>query len=788
MFRKINVKQIGLINAFIAIISIVILPAWSNAAVYSLRIDSRQISNHSIEGSKYGSYEILKGVVFFQLDPDDPANSMITDLRHAPLNTQGMIEFSAEFELHKPLDAQAGNHKLIYFASNRGRKIGSGFFSVYLDYNWLYSKGYSYVWCGWNADVPPDSSLLNIFLPIASKNGKPIQGEVYSELISFSNDTVNSMPIVWGNSLAYPPIDLDDPSARLSMRQYRNDEPIIIDRNQWRFASFESEHLIPDSMSVYLEDGFIPGFLYELVYTAKNSMLSGLGMAAIRDLVSFLRYESSDINENPNPLYAFIDHTLAWGHSQSGRLLNHFVYKNFNSDEEGRIVLDGVMCNCAGAGKGMFNSRFAQTTRHGSHHEDHLYPVDFFPFAGIPQYDPVTGKTGDAFKWARESACMPKMIYLNSSTDYWTRAASLLHTDVEGTNDLQIAEDIRIYLVSGIAHTDNKMAIPGRALLIALDDWVSSGIDPPESKVPKISDATLVNINEWNDRFPDIPDLIKPESYYNPYVLDMGKRWDSLGIADKVPPEILGRYVCLVPQVDSNGNEISGIQLADVEVCLATYTGWRMRNPSFSNSLQRNNGQVWPLPYSTESNHEGDPRLPISSKYKSGSEYLDQYDRSLQKLTDQGFLLNEDQAWLLEKARLRSRIIPDLRPIDELALEFGADSAFNYFIKLWQAELAWITFTGSPNNLRDGINTKGYELMIANEPQSAKELFSLNTMIFDNYANGWDSLAECFYLMNKPGKALTCYKKVLELQPSNDRARTMIDQIEREINQTNPEP
>ena len=229
------------------------------------------------------------------------------------------------------------------------------------------------------------------------------------------------------------------------------------------------------------------------------------------------------------------------------------------------------MLNCPGAGKGLFNSRFAQFTRHGSQHEDNLFPIDFFPFATVKQDDPISGKIGDAFDEARKSGFMPKMMIINSSTDYWTRAASLLHTDVEGKTDIEIDSEVRIYSIAGYTHVDSRIGIIGRALLTALDQWVSFGIEPPVSRIPKISNGTLVSLDEFKKNFPDIPNIIMPESFYQPLRLDMGPRWETDGIADNVPPKIGKPYVCLVPQVDKDGNEIAGIQLPAVQLSLATF-------------------------------------------------------------------------------------------------------------------------------------------------------------------------------------------------------------------------
>jgi hypothetical protein len=267
----------------------------------------------------------------------------------------------------------------------------------------------------------------------------------------------------------------------------------------------------------------------------------------------------------------------------------------------------------------------------------------------VEQKDPVTGITGDVFARARKAGFIPKMMFINSSTDYWTRAASLLHTDVEGREDLEIDSQVRIYAIAGRAHVDDRIGILGRALLTALDQWVSFGIEPPESQIPKISDGTLVSLEEYKKKFPEIPDIIMPESFYQPLRLDMGSRWDSEGIADNAPPIVGKPYVSLVPQVDKDGNELAGIRLPEVEVPLATYVGWRMRPLSYSNSLGRNTGRIFPFPQIPEK-QKSDPRQPITERYASKEDYLYRVNKSLLRLQQQRLLLDEDFTKLVMEA------------------------------------------------------------------------------------------------------------------------------------------
>ncbi len=640
-----------------------LIPTAVSAEVVKVEITGREVVSGLPELIQTGPYEVIKGIIYLEVDPEHPANQQIVDLKLAPRNGRGNVEFSTDFELHKPVDAEQGNRRLMYFVNNRGNKLGNWHFNHEAGKNWLYSRGYSYLWCGWNCDVIESDRLLNIHVPVITDNGRTVTGRIYSEVISFSDDVTYSQPLVWGGSLAYPPETMDNSRATLTKRQYRGEEPVAIPDDGWAFARLEKGKVIPDPGYLYIKEGFTPGWLYDLVYTARDPKVTGLGLAAIRDVVSFFKYEKADRDGFANPLAGVIEHTYAWGHSQSGRLLNHFVYQNFNGDEKERIVFDGIMANSPGAGKGQFNSRFAQFTRHGSHHEDNLYPIDFFPLATVGQQDPVTGERKDAFHEARDSGFMPKMMFINSSTDYWTRAASLLHTDVEGKKDIEIGRDVRIYAIAGRAHTDSRIGIVGRALLTALDEWVSLGTEPPASQIPTISDGTLVTLEEFKKSFPRIPNVIMPGSFYQPYRLDPGPRWEQAGIADNVPPQAGPKFVCLVPQVDQDGSEIAGIRLPEIEAPLATYTGWSMRNPSFSNSLRRNAGTMWPLPRTAEERRQkGDPRESILERYPAKRDYLLEVSKCLLNLKTRRLLLDEDVRMLLMEAA-QTTVWPDVSPV-----------------------------------------------------------------------------------------------------------------------------
>jgi hypothetical protein len=311
------------------------------------------------------------------------------------------------------------------------------------------------------------------------------------------------------------------------------------------------------------------------------------------------------------------------------------------------------MPHVSGGGKGQFNYRFAQTTRHGSHHEDNLYPSDFFPFNTVEQYDPVTGRRGDGLARPRKSGFLPKIFFTGSSTEYWTRSASLIHTDVEGKKDADIDPNVRMYFVAGLTHGDRRYGPVGRALLTALDEWVSQGIEPPESQLPRIADGTLVSLETYRNSFPKIPGVKTPECFFIPFRLDPGPCWHTEGIADNVPPKVGPRYGNLVPQVDSDGNEIAGIHLPDIAVPLATNVGWRVRpqgSPA-AGTLERWAGSQWPFQRTAEERKaKGDPRMSILERYPTKGDYLAKVAQCLLYLRRRRFLLDEDVTNLLQQA------------------------------------------------------------------------------------------------------------------------------------------
>jgi hypothetical protein len=640
------------------------------------------------DGQSFGStgpYETIRGRLRLQVDPDGPANERIADLKLAPRNADGRVEFWSDFFLLKPVDPLRGNRRILYDVNNRGNKLALWSFNggertnspsttAHAGDGFLMRQGYSVLWCGWNGDVVEDGNdRLLVGLPTAQKDGKPVRGKIHLEIsVDEPRQSWTFGWSPWGVAAAYPTVDIDDPQAVLTMRPTRAEPARHVPRDQWAFGRWEGESAVSDPTSLFVGEGLRPGWLYDLVYTAEAPRVAGLGLAAIRDCVSFFRYAQADAAGTKNPLAESIEAAYVFGISQSGRLVNQFIYDGFNSDEKDRMVFDAAIAHVAGAGRGLFNHRFGLATLYGTQHRDNLVPSESFPMATVPTRDPATGRTGDLLARARAKSHVPKLFFIQTSTEYWSRGASLLHTDVEGERDVAIDPNVRIYLVAGAQHLGGGPPTRGicqnprnilddrppilRALLVAMDRWVGENQEPPPSRYPRIEDGTLVPVETFRSAFPAIPGVNTPSQCYTPSRLDFGPQWEEHGVADIVPPRVGQPYRTLVPQVDADGNELAGIRLPDVAVPLGTFTGWNLRAAEYGaeGQLSGLDGSYLAFARTAEERRQmSDPRPAVHERYPTRAAYLTQYLKAVLQLQQEGFLIPEDALKLLRTAAER---------------------------------------------------------------------------------------------------------------------------------------
>jgi hypothetical protein len=570
----------------------------------------------------------------------------------------------------QPKNPKKGNGSLLLEIPNRGHSrivalLDGGDWDVTSDAGdaWLLRNGYSFVSLGWQWDAV-GSDALRLYAPIARENGSTITGLLRGDLMP--SKVMEEIPLghlILGNigGSEYPVATPDDPRNTLSVRDSREAKRTLIPRAKWQFAHAVNGKLEPSNRYLHLDSGFQPGKIYEYVYVVADPIIAGLCFAAVRDFADYAKHHSEAVIPAAR--------VFGEGISQNGRFLRDFLYQGFNASEEGRIALDGVLAHVAGAGRGSFNYRFAQPSRDAQPTSSVFFPTDIFPFTDQPENDEITGKLGGLLDRATAEKVVPKIFFSNTSYEYWGRAASLIHTTADGMRDARISPNVRIYQFTGLQHFSGpfppakgagdlsgqqpQSPLPvkyfWRAMVANMDAWVRSSALPPDSSYPKISDRTLVPLQKYV--FPSIPKVNPPQEANEAYRLDYGPNWRE-GILTLQPPVVGERFPVLVPQVDSDGNELSGVRLPEITVPLATYTPWNLRDPSIGGPEQRISfeGSYLPFPKTAEQRRTAkDPRKSITERYANREDYLERYRRALDDLVQRHWILPEDRAALTQR-------------------------------------------------------------------------------------------------------------------------------------------
>ena len=612
-----------------------------------------------------GTYTQVEGTAHFAVDPLHPANETVADITLAPRNGQGLVEFSSDFRILRPDDPSKGNGRLLLDVLNRGKALalrninsapdvapdapldpGNGF---------LMRQGYTVAWCGWQHDVPDTPGLLRIQVPEALEDGKPVSGRV---VVTFQPNSPTDVQYVSDRlHRAYPANKLEDWESVMTVQDDEDAREHVIPRKQWWFARLEDGRLIPDPCHVHLEGGFQPGKVYQVIYTTTGAPVAGLGLVATRDIASHLRFEAE----------GGLEHAYAFGVSQSGRFLRSFLYHGLNYDESGRAVFDGLMPHVAGGKRGEFNQRFAQPSSQATRSVNSL-----FPFADSPQTDPDTGLTDGLLSRLASQGELPKVMNTYTSSEYWAGHGALVHTDIEGTHDLEPPDAVRVYAFAGTqhalgglpladtdpvdgyrgAHTFNCLDYRAllRAALVNLDRWVSYGEAAPPSQYPRIADGTAVSPAAVAPGLEAVPGVRLPSPVRKFTRLDFGP---DPGVPSVVPANVGREFPCLVSQVDADGNEVAGIRLPLVSVPLASHLGWNRRHADIGGEGQTlstggaSGGTLRgsSIPFAAtraERESSGDPRPSIEERYESRQAFLDHIEANARQLVSDGYLLEED--------------------------------------------------------------------------------------------------------------------------------------------------
>jgi TonB family protein len=617
-----------------------------------------------------GAYERITGKIYFSVAVTNPHNQRIVDLANAVNLKNGEVEFSADLVAVRPKDPRKGNGSLLLEVPNRGRArilslVDGGDQDLEKDAGdaWLLRRGFTVVSLGWQWDAAGDDAL-RLYAPVAKENGKTIMGLLRGDLMPskpMAEISLGHLILGMMGGSEYPVAAPNDPRNVLTVRDSREAPRTVIPRSEWQFAHTVDGKVVASDRHIHLNAGFQPGKIYEYVYVVADPVVAGVGLAAIRDFASYVKHAPDGVTP--------AQRVYGEGISQNGRFLREMIYQGFDTDEEGRLALDGVLAHVAGAGRGSFNYRFAQPSRDAQPTSSVSFPTDIFPFTDEPEKDPVTGETCGLLDRATADKALPKIFFSNTSYEYWGRVAALIHVSADGRRDAAISDHVRIYHFTGLQHfsgpfppqkgsgdllgQEPQSPLPiryfWRAMIANMDAWVRDDRPPPASSYPKLSDGTLVPLREY--AFPAIPGVNKPTEANAAYHLDFGPEMKNR-ILSTQPPKVGEAFPVLVPQVDADGNERDGVRLPEFAAPLATYTGWNLRDASIGAPDQRVSfeGSYIAFPKTAADREKmGDPRKSIAERYANREEYLSKYKSALDDLVKQRWILEEDRPAVLER-------------------------------------------------------------------------------------------------------------------------------------------
>jgi hypothetical protein len=641
------------------------------------RITRIQILNRTIAFGGYsfagvGQYEVITGIASGEVNPTNPQNSLITDIQLAPKNANGNVEYQHNFYILKPLDLNKGNRKMMYEPPNRGGKTYQTLNNTpsggndpaaltdpaVLKDSFLWTRGYTTVWSGWEHNLGALTGFTaTASFPVARNPGNAtITGPSYEYIVT-GNATF---------TLQYAAASATQgaPDAVLTHRVHLNDTPQVVPNTGWAYTD-------GNRTAIKLTTGnFVNNDIYEFSYIAKDPIVNGLGLAAIRDFNSFLRFSTQDDLGTSNPIFGYVDRIYTETSSQPGRTLNDFVHLGFNEDENHKKVFDGMMQWIA-AGDGLnMNYRWSQTKRTNRNRQDLLYLEGLYPFANVPTFDPISNTSDWRYKKCEQTNTCPLAMEFYSANEYWVKAGSLMSTDPTGAEDLPDHPMARLYLLSSKQHggagnpasrgscqqflNPLDSAPVQRAMWIDLDEWSTRGVRPPNSQVPKLRDGTLVPpLPQSAVGFPSIPGVTYTGLKTTRYRLNYGPDFYQTFIPTINPPVITPPYEdnpangpiypSYVPKTDSDGNDIAGIRLPELVVPLATYTGWGLRSGPWANDGCEASGQYIPFAATMAARvAAGDPRPSVQERYPSWGLYRTQVIKAVDDLVRNRFLICDD--------------------------------------------------------------------------------------------------------------------------------------------------
>ena len=663
-----------------------------------------------------GPYTVITGIVHGRLLPSHADNAGIVDIASAPTDAGGYVDYTTDVVILRPKTAATARRVLFYDVVNRGNKLGMASFvgggtlttgaPPDATFPSLLSAGSTVVWSGWQGNIAQTgagaTASVGVTFPVAANaDGSSITGLSREEFIpDYAGGDPATIP------LSYLPASTTDLSevtftARQSWRDADGKESYAapsVPVTTWNYVTNAngtvSVQFTPPATVPAPDGSSVPpdaGTIYSFIYRAKDPTVSGIGFAAVRDLVSFLKNADADGQGNANPVADLkaaacaagtgcaaspttnFDIAIGEGISQSGRFLRDFLYQGFNKDGNGAKVFDGLMPIIPAGRRTWTNVRFAQGGRWSKQHEDHWMPGDQFPFTYGVTTDPVSGATDGLMKSCLASTTCPNIMQIDGSFEWWGGRASLVVTDGAG-HDISLPDNVRYYLVSGTQHGGGAGVTTGivtepaagsmcqfaaspvsetpveRALIPALENWVVKGTAPPPSQYPTVAAGTLVAPDRTSTGFPDLSDVTVPSGAAatpTPLSLAYTGFINQLYVTDygnAAPvPDLARQYDVLVPKVDANGNDVSGILMPELAVPVATYAGWNIRGQGHAiGDGCSSTGSAIPFAVSPATKAAADPRTTLAQLYTGRADYQAKFGAVADSLVSQGYLTQLD--------------------------------------------------------------------------------------------------------------------------------------------------
>jgi hypothetical protein len=679
------------------------LPSGVCADVTRITIDAARSTMSGYKGGSSGpagDYQRLVGLAYGELDPASARNRIIQDIELAPRNARGMVEYQAPFTLVAPVDGARASGLLFYEVVNRGnegtqRFLGGG--AGEDGEQFLMSRGAIILRSGWQGDLPPlhpggwGGKTYALKVPIArNPDGSSITGKILHQFVNVSGST--SPLVVLQHPLPYLPATLETTAATLTSTAALNNDgrtaPLTpISSADWAWADCTTTAFPgrPDPTRVCLREGFSPGLLYQLVFTAKDPLVLGIGFAATRDIISYLRHSGAASAGAANPIRGRVGRVVAMGSSQTGQFVRTFIGLGFNEDESGRIVWDGAIPNIAGRQLGL-NVRFALPDGTATH-----YVPDGQGPLWWDRWDDTLRKGGPAglLDRCRLSATCPRIFETFGSAELWGLRMSPGLVGTTGRADIPLPQQVRRYYFPGTAHAGGPGGFdtaPGeppvspmgpcvlppnpnpesdtlRALVVALDEWLVRGTEPPKSRYPLLADGTLVKATRREVGFPQLPGVPFFDDFANPqFDYDFGPGFrdaDVSGILSVLPPAVKHVIPALVAAVNRDGNETVGVQSVLHQAPLGTYLGWNVTASGFFKG-QRCAYAGGFLPFAATKSARlavQDPRLSLEERYGTSAAYVKAVRSAAEQAVGERYLLDQDALRLIAQASA-SGVVP----------------------------------------------------------------------------------------------------------------------------------